>query len=198
MNTRPLSQTQTRSLVTVALLAGAALPLGVFGQAASRQIDTTVTRDVRVTEPTRPMKKADRDFFEKAAKAGHSEVAISRVAAARTSNPEVRRLAQMMIEDHEKASDELASLAANCGVTLPAKDLREDKWEKRDAKTFDKDYLAKMVSDHEDVVKLFEKQAKDGNDVETVAFARKYLPTMQAHLQHATDLKRALSEKPRR
>ena len=92
----------------------------------------------------------------------------------------------------------MATLAANCGVTLPAKELREDKWEKHDAKSFDKDYVSKMVSDHESVVKLFEKQAKAGNDVETIAFARKYLPTMQAHLEHAMDLKRALSEKPRR
>src|SRR5439155_14015108 len=141
-------------LVTAALVAGVATPLGLSAQAVSRQIDPTLpTRDVRVVEPARPMKKMDRDFFEKAAKAGMSEVAISRVAATRTSNPEVRRLAQMMIEDHEKAGEELATLAANCGVPLPAKDTRSEKWEKHDAKSFDKDYLAKMVSDHEEVVK---------------------------------------------
>ena len=122
-----------------------------------------------------------------------SEVAISRVAAQRTSNPEVRKFAQMMIEDHERATDELGALASTRGFSLPAKDPHPDKWEKRDAKNFDKEYIDKMVSDHEGIVKLFAKEAKDGDDAE--AFARKYLPRLQEHLQHATDLKRALHEK---
>jgi putative membrane protein len=175
--------------VTAACLA-AFVPL--FAAAQTRTVDTPV-RDGRVVE----MKKSDRDFLEKAAKASMSEVAISRVAAARTSNPDVRRFAQMMVEDHDRANDQITSLAASRGVALPAKDPAPEKWEKRDAKDFDKAYLDQMVSDHEEVVKLFEKQAKDGHDVEAVAFARKHLPKMQAHLQHALDLKRALTEKRR-
>jgi putative membrane protein len=136
------------------------------------------------------LKRHDRDFFEKAAKASRAEVEISRVAAARSTNPEVRRFAQMMIEDHEVASEELAVLASSKGVTLPAKETQPSKWEKHDAKSFDKDYINKMVSDHEDVVKLFEKQAKNGDDLDAVAFARKHLAKMQHHLQQAVDLKR--------
>jgi len=191
MNTRPFSHAS--QLVSAALIAGAALPIALCAQATSRELEPAPsTRDVRVVDSSKPMKKMDRDFFDKAAKAGMSEIAISRVAASRTSNPDVRKLAQMMIEDHEKAGEELATLAANCGVSLPAKDPHPAKWEKHDAKKFDKDYLAKMVSDHEDVVKLFEKYAKDGNDPDAVAFARKHLPKLQAHLQHAVDLKRVL------
>ena len=154
-----------------------------------------VARDVRVVETARSLKKADRDFLEKSAKASMSEVQISRVAASRTTNPDVKRFAQMMVDDHENAAEQLAALASGRGVSLPAKDPHPDKWEKRDAKNFDKEYLDKMVSDHEDVVKLFEKQSKNGEDAETVAFARKHLPKMQEHLQHALDLKRMLSEK---
>jgi putative membrane protein len=153
---------------------------------------------VRVVDPVRPIERSDRAFVEKAAKASMSEIAISRVAAARTSNPEVRRFAQTMIQDHEAAIDQLTGLATARGVSLPAKDPRPEKWEKRDAKTFDKDYLEQMIDDHEDVVRLFEKHAKDGEDADTVAYARKHLPKMQQHLQHAIDLKRALTEKPER
>jgi putative membrane protein len=110
----------------------------------------------------------------------------------------VKRFAQMMIEDHERATEQLAALASTRAVTLPAKDAHPEKWEKHDAKDFDRDYLDKMVSDHEEVVKLFEKQAKDGVDADTVAFARKHLPKMQHHLQQALDLKRTLTAKPRR
>lgn len=179
--------------LAISLLA-AAIPAGLGAQTTTRVVDTP-GRDVRVVETVRPLKKDDRAFMEKAAKASMSEVAISRVAAARTSNPDVRRFAQSMIDDHDRANEELSSLAAARGISLPAKDPHPDKWEKRDAKDFDKEYLEKMISDHEDVVKLFAKHAKDGDDAEAVAFARKHLPRMQAHLQHAIDLKRALTEK---
>ena len=197
MNISRNSHCSLQSQLSVAACALAAL-LPAMALAQTRAVDNPPPgRDVRVVETDRPAKRMDRDFFEKAARASMSEVAISRVAAARTSNPEVRRFAQMMIEDHERASEELGALAAARGFSLPAKDPHPDRWEKRDAKNFDKEYMEKMVSDHEDVVKLFQKQAKDGHDADAVAFARKHLPRMQEHLQHALDLKRALSDKRR-
>jgi putative membrane protein len=151
-------------------------------------------RTVTTRTTTKPaLKRADKDFFEKAAKAGMEEVEISRVAAQRSTNPEVKRLADMIIADHQAANDELATLAAACGVALPAKDIApENKWAKHDAGSFDKDYLDKMVNAHEDAVKLFDREARNGDDAEAVAFARKHLPAMQHHLQAALDLKRAL------
>jgi putative membrane protein len=152
-------------------------------------------RDVRAVDSARPLKRSDRNFMEKAARTSMSEVAISRVAASRTSNPEVRRFAQMMINDHEEAVEQLSAMAANRGVSLPAKDPRPERWEKRDAKNFDREYLEQMIDDHEDVVKLFANHAKEGEDADTVAYARKHLPKLQRHLQHAIDLKRALTDK---
>lgn len=197
MNTNPLLPLSAgRSLAVVVGMAGMlASTAGAATPVRDDRVVVPAVRDVRVVEPVRPLKKIDRDFFEKAAKASMSEVQISRIAAARTTNPDVKRFAQMMIEDHEGATEQLAALASSRGVSLPAKDPHPDKWEKRDAKNFDKDYLEKMVSDHEDVVKLFEKQSKNGDDPDAIAFARKQLPKMQEHLQHALDLKRVLSDK---
>lgn len=158
---------------------------------AQTTVRDTWTGDTRVVTAPK-LKSGDRNFLEKAARAGMEEVEISRVAAARSSNPDVRRLAQAIISDHESANEELMSLAAAKGVSLPAKELHGSKWEKRDAGDFDRDYLDKMVSAHNDAVKLFEKQAKDGEDPETVAFARKHLPKLQKHQQQAIDLKRLL------
>ena len=164
---------------------------------------STTTTTTRTESPSGPvvrertvrtevaLKRTDRTFIEKAAKGGLDEVEISRIAAQRTSNPDVRRFAQMIIADHESAHEDLVALASMKGVNLPARDSAE-KWVKRDAKNFDRDYIDKMVSEHDDCVKLFEKHAKDGSDVDSIAYARKYLPKMQSHLQKATDLKRML------
>jgi putative membrane protein len=138
------------------------------------------------------LKNADKNFAEKAAKASMEEVEVSRVAAARSSNPEVRAFAEQMAADHARMADELAALAAVKGISLPARDRIATKWEKQNAKDFDHDYLKKMVSDHEATVKLFQKQANDGNDPDLVAFARKHLSDVQHHLQRAKDLERFL------
>jgi putative membrane protein len=187
-----------RSILTVGLVA----LLVPASPAQSRVRDDRVrddrvapSRDVGVVDAARPLDRSDRDFMEKAAKASMSEIAISRVAAVRTSNPEVRRFAQKMIDDHEAAIDQLGVVAGARGVSLPAKDPHPEKWEKRNAKSFDREYLDQMIDDHENMVKLFEKQARDGENADTVAYARKHLPKMQQHLQHAIDLKRALTDK---
>jgi putative membrane protein len=153
--------------------------------------DVRDRRDVRV-DTVRPLKRVDRGFLEKAARAMMSEIQISQIAASRTSNPDVRRLAQSIIEDHQNALDDLARLAAGKGVSLPARDPHPEKWEKRNARNFDRDYLDQMVDDHEEIVKLFDKQARDGEDVEAVAFARKHLARLQHHLQQSLDMKRVL------
>lgn len=195
---RPVSRTIIPWIASALLLTPALAP----AQTTTRDDDTlparegrdvrVVDRDRGVVEPRRELKRADRAFLERAAKASMAEIQISRVAATRTSNPDVKRLAQTMIEDHERALDDLTTLAAARGVSLPAKEPRPDKWEKRAAKNFDRDYLEHLTDEHEDIVELFEKHARDGEDAETVAFARKHLPRMQHHLQQSLDLKRRL------
>lgn len=101
-------------------LFAAAMPAGLWAQTTTRGVETP-GREVRVVETVRPLKKSDRDFMEKAAKASMSEVAISRVAAARTSNPDVRRFAQSMIDDHDRANEELAPWPRRAGFRCPPK-----------------------------------------------------------------------------
>jgi putative membrane protein len=192
MNTHPRVSVR-RGLQIVTCVAVGLIPFVAAAQTAVRDDRATSTRDTRVADSVRGLKKVDRDFLEKTARASMAEAQISRVAVERTSNPEVKRFAQMMLEEHEKAGEQIAALASAYGFTLPAKEPHPSKWEKHDAKSFDRDYVDKMVADHQDVVKMVEKQANDGEDVETVAFARRMLPKMQVHLQRALDLKRALS-----
>ena len=192
MKTNRSSAYTRRSGLTLGL-ALAVLPGLALAQTAVRDDGLPPARIDRAE--TVPLAKMDRDFLERAAKASMMEVQISQVAVARSSNPEVKRFAQRMIEDHGDASAQLAALASTRGISLPAKEPYPEKWQDRDAKDFDREYLAKMVSDHEDVVKLFQKHARDGKDPVVMEFARKHLPKMQEHLQQALDLKRVLDAK---
>jgi putative membrane protein len=146
-----------------------------------------VAADSRVT-----LKGDDRDFAEKLTRFGMDVTAISQVATQRTSNPRVRTFAEKLIAEHNRLNAELTALATVKGVVLPAKDDIAEKWTKRDASDFDVEYLKKVIADHEDAVKLYQKQARDGNDAELVAFARKHLPAVQHHLEQALDLQRSM------
>lgn len=138
------------------------------------------------------LKHGDRAFVEKAAKSNMEEIAISRIATERATNPQVREFAQMMVSDHSGASSELMGLAATKGLTLPSKELDVDKWQTRDAKSFDQEYMEKMVSDHKDTVDLFDKESRKGGDAELTAFASKTLPKLQAHLTRAQEIRKAI------
>lgn len=183
---RPTSAFARYSMWIAALLFSQA----AFGQTNVREPDRTPTRDNRVVRPGErvKLKNPDRSFVEKVARMSMEEADISRVAAQRTSNPRVRALAEAMAESHSAMGKELALIASDKGVVVPAKENFGEKWLKRDGKNFDVEYLKKIVEDHKDTVEHFQKQARDGHDPELVAFARKYLSSIQHHLQEASDL----------
>ena len=135
------------------------------------------------------LSRADKNFFEKAAKSGMKEVDVSQQALAHLTAPEVRNFAQMMVADHTKANEELKALAAKKGVTLPAPDAKPaQKWAKN-SKDVDDEYLAEMSGDHKDAIDLFEKAAKS-DDPDIAAFAQKTLPTLKHHHETVKQLKK--------
>ncbi len=130
----------------------------------------------------------DKAFLTKAAKSGMAEVAISEAVVDHLSNAQLKSFAQMMVTDHTAANNELAALAGTKGVQLPPQDPDlVMKWSKK-TDDVDSSYVKKMVSDHEEAVKLFEK-ASQSKDPDIAAFAQKTLPTLQHHLAMAQDLK---------
>ncbi len=130
----------------------------------------------------------DKNFLEEATQSAREEVAISQIAVTKASHPQVREFAQMMVSDHEGAGTALSSLVTVRGVAVDAKRVNVQRWEKKSAKEFDKDYMEKMVDDHEKAVKLYEKQSTKGEDPELMAFASKTLPTLQTHLAKAREI----------
>src|SRR5581483_4389225 len=104
--------------------------------------------------------ETDQRFAEQAAQSGLSEVQISRLAVGRTRNDDVKKLAQMMIDDHTKANDELKQIAERKGVKLPdeCNDIQKATLErlgKMKGVNFDRWYARTMLGDHETAVSLF-------------------------------------------
>jgi len=165
---------QHRSLAIVA--ASALMAIGAMAQQSEN----------RIKQP------ADRTFVTKAAQGGLAEVELGNLAAQKASSDEVKRFGQHMVDDHTKANDELKSIAAAKGETVPgsidAKDMAlKNHLSSLTGAAFDKAYMEDMVKDHKADVAEFQKEADHGTDPEVKAFAQKTLPTLQQHLQMAQD-----------
>lgn len=132
----------------------------------------------------------DSEFAVNAADAGMLEVELGKLAATNASNAQVKAFAQGMVTDHSQANEELKSLAAGKNITLPAT-LSEDKQKTvndmaaKKGADFDKAYADMMVSDHEKVVDMFQKEADNGKDMDVKGWAAGKVPTLQHHLEMA-------------
>lgn len=140
---------------------------------------------------------SDAAFMKDAAHAGHMEVEGSRLALSKSTSSQVKAFAQMMVDDHGKAAQELGKLAAAKGVKLPDEPALTQKARLKllgthDGPKFDAKFAETVgVNAHEDAVKLFSKASAEAKDPDVKAFAAKTLPTLQHHLQMARDLQGA-------
>ena len=131
-------------------------------------------------------------FVTKAAQDGMAEVAVGKIALAKSQDPGVRSFAQRMVTDHSKANAELATLAKSKGIDAP-KELDAEHKAMVDAITaksgaeFDREYSQHMNMDHGKAIALFESATKS-SDPDFAGFAKKTLPTLKEHKKLAEKL----------
>lgn len=147
---------------------------------------------VQAADPV-PLHEDDAAFINKATISGLVEIRSSEAALSRKLTADEQAFARQLIADHQKANDELASIAKRKGVTPPTA-LTADEQEKL-AKAgklkdedFNEEWLEHQISCHKKAVDLFEDQADDGKDADLKAFAVKHLPTLKGHLETAKKL----------
>jgi putative membrane protein len=139
------------------------------------------------------LSSADRTFATKAAAGGQAEVTLGRLATEKAASQQVRQFGEQMVTDHSQANQELQAIAKQQNLTLPTKPdaasvSTEQRLKARSGAAFDTAYARDMVQDHQQDVADFQKEADSGQDAAVKAFAQKYLPVLQHHLQMAQQL----------
>jgi putative membrane protein len=181
-------QTPVRHVLCAASLL---LLAGTVVRAADTTVDSSSATMSRDHDEHAALSRSDRRFVDKVAKIGMEEVALSRYAAEHATREDVRDFAQKLVSEHEKSNAELSLIASNRGFVLPTADKPNlDRWSKKKGQEFDKDYLAKMIDEHEDTIDALESAAKKAENSEVAAFARNNLAPMEEHLRHAKELKK--------
>jgi putative membrane protein len=131
---------------------------------------------------------------------GLYEVQLATMALTKAKSPEVKKFAQMMVDDHTKANNELKEWASKKGVALPNV-MSEEKQKKyydlerdKDVNEFDRKYMDEMVEDHKKDINKFEDISEDGKDAELKAWAGEKLSALRHHLSEAERIHESLKK----
>jgi putative membrane protein len=137
---------------------------------------------------------ADKAFIHQAGIGGTHELQLSQLVDRRSNDPEVRRFARRMLDDHSRASAELKAILAHKNITAPDNVMDPEHtrvWselQQLGGSAFDALYMATMVKDHEQAVALFKAEAQGGGDPDVKAFAARQLPAIEQHLAEARQI----------
>jgi putative membrane protein len=161
-------------------------------ESEAMQHDRTAAADAT----TSSVSEGDRRFLQLAADAGAKEIQLSQRAVEKAQDPEVRRFAQRMADEHSKMNSELLELTEKLLTTggppykkaSPTVEREVNQLAQLSGADFDKRYMEIMVKDHAAALRLFQRQAAHGNDAQLRAFAQKGVPTLEEHLAAAREL----------
>jgi putative membrane protein len=150
-----------------------------------------------VTTSARAATDDDKKFLAMASQSDRNEIALSKLAEAKATNPAVKAFAEKMVSEHTKMSASMKPYADAWGLTPaagPDADHQKeiDKLNGLSGKDFDKEYIDEMVSDHAKALDAFTKEAKDTKDTKFQASVIKGKTAVAAHKNMAYDLKKKL------
>jgi putative membrane protein len=136
---------------------------------------------------------ADKIFMTDAAEGGLAEVQIGQMAQQKGSSQEVKDFGRRLEQDHQKANDQLKTIAQQRHFSLPTDtDAKHKaaiaKLNGLSGAEFDKVFGRMMVKDHREDIKKFERESNNGMDTDLKNFASSNLPTLKEHLQMAEQI----------
>jgi putative membrane protein len=158
--------------------------------------DTQATPATQVDPPaagtTQPTGKPldDVSFVKRATESGRKEVAAARNALPQLKRPELKQMAEMLVQDHTTANAKLSKIAQAKGWTLPPPQAEAPPPSGTSSGDFEDRWTAEMIAGHERSVALYRAQAQAGDDQDLRKYARDTLPTIEHHLAELKKLQK--------
>jgi putative membrane protein len=139
----------------------------------------------------------DKKFLAMAAQSDQNEIALSRLAKEKGTNPAVKDFAAKMVTEHTEMTENMKPFADSWGLPSPSgpdADAQKE-WNKLNGMSgadFDKEYMSQMERDHTKALHAFTSEAKDTMDVKFQAAVVNGKTAVAAHKNMAYDLKKKL------
>jgi putative membrane protein len=151
-------------------------------------------KDQPPAKSTAAMPPSTKTFVKKAGITNLFEIQAGKIAEQKSNNSKVQGYAKMIIDDHEKAQDELKAAVKDVhGTSVPTSlDQKHSELIKQlqsaSGAKFLQTFKDQQVKGHKEGVKLFQDYGQAAENAELKQFAQKTLPVLKKHLQHAQNL----------
>ncbi|PJJ58921.1 DUF4142 domain-containing protein [Hymenobacter chitinivorans] len=137
----------------------------------------------------------DPTFLMTAASSNLLEIQMGQMATQKSTNADVKRFGQMMVDHHTKATQELKTVASPLGVTLPqtmmpVHQAMADRLMSKSGKAFDEDYMDAMEMAHKMDIAMFEVKSNGAETPAVKSFATKTLPMLRSHRTMANEIEK--------
>lgn len=147
---------------------------------------------------TGTLHKKDMKFIMMAHSSNMLELETSRIALQNASSQAVKDFAQMMVDHHTMAGQEMKQMLSTKGVMIPDSAMlgryrsKIEMLRGMQGADFDKAYMRMMVDAHEEDVDEYEDETTDARDADIRAFTVKMMPILRTHYSKARELRKQL------
>jgi len=178
-----------RHLNALAIATLAGLLVGAAAPVRAQSPDTTTSRPAMGH-----LNSHDIQWSTDAAQANRAEVMLGELAKQRTHNPAVLRFAQMMIDQHSAANNDLLAVLARKDRSLPesindGQRALYTSLRRLHGPAFDSAYMNANVTAHREAARLY-RMGTNADDSDVRRYARQTLPHVEMHLAMATEIQR--------
>ncbi|MGN6513431.1 MAG: DUF4142 domain-containing protein [Lysobacteraceae bacterium] len=195
--TTPADTTATTPADTTAMADANGMPPGTTADNASTMAGATPGTAAPATSAdasamagdTAAGPVTDTAFYQEALSGGEKEIEASKLAE-KSSDPQVKSLAKMIIADHTALGAKVKAAAGANPPTPATPDLSA--LTGKTGKDLDKAYVDMMVDDHQKDIPKFENASTNASTDQAKKLAGNALPTLRKHLEAAQKLQSTL------
>lgn len=141
-----------------------------------------------------PIDQVVETFLTKTAESRMMDFEEGKTAQQKSAVDAIKDYGSLMVQDQSKMLADLHALAASKHIVLPDTPGEQQQkaladLQQEEGKSFDRKFIKMMIIDHKRDVKKFRKAAQS-HDPDVRAFALKYLPVVESHLDDVQKLKK--------
>jgi len=158
-----------------------------------REVDSKEVAE-ELNEPKSDVtKESDERFLVNTVEMNFREIMLGKLAQQRATSADIKALAKVLEDAHQKANAEVSALASTKAIAVPtaaSKAVMDDyeKLSQKDVKEFDKEYCNMIISNHKDMINKYESYTNGKCDQDVKIWVLGVISEERIHLAKATDM----------
>lgn len=172
------------------LLAGCAQPQ--TGETTADQTQPAATQPAQEEQETgETAQLSDEEALRKAYEINMAEVQMGQMALEKAQDPQMKQLANTIIEDHKQANERLTQIAHNLNVQLQETDLSQEHQQLAErlkglsGDDFNSEFLKAQVDAHQKALSFYEQQAERTQSPELQTYFQDTMAALGRHMDMA-------------